>query len=544
MTIHEATCPNYNNNHIQLSCDGVRENKSSNTSIDVYSWRFTNCKHIYPHRLVRPVGGYQIDHKKQLSEVIKDISNNNLRIMQFIADKLKRSCANDYMSHSSWFPCEYCFAKGIKIDVNNNTVAKKKNEQQLAIIDGNINQCESEPNAPETALKIENLLAMKNELKKSLNALKRKSHILWPASTMEAENRTRNSILNIVNEIENGQPLTIDQRKGIKGRSVLLDVPNFNFVYDSPAEYLHLVCLGVIKRLTELTFACGNKRRRITTRKLSPTSAFDKLMLDIKVVKEFSRRARKLDLSVFKGQEYRNLLIVFFPLVLECIEPDAKERSLWLLLAYMIRSSILPSNEYSEISLPLVQECCKKFYHIFEELFGAFNCTYNLHVLLSHLTEIRTHGPLTDTSAFKFESFYGELRRSYVPGTSSTLKQSMKKVFLKRSISKHLCQNNITISNYNTSMECNNLVYVYENKKYQIYLISDIEENFLSCYKVGQYPACFKETPNIDWSKVGVYRKGGVSSEIVEIEKSKIAGKVLNVGKYIITCPTNVLNEK
>lgn len=72
---------------------------------------------------------------------------------------------------------------------------------------------------------------------------------------MHALNRTRASILTIVEKIENEERLSLDESMGIIGRSVLLDVPQFNFVYDVPAEYMHCGCLGVIKRLVELCFA-------------------------------------------------------------------------------------------------------------------------------------------------------------------------------------------------------------------------------------------------------------------------------------------------
>lgn len=267
-------------------------------------------------------------------------------------------------------------------------------------------------------------------------------------------------------------------------------------------------------------------------------------MMATKVFKEFSRRARSLDLSVFKAQELRNLALFFFPLIVNCIETGEKERILWLNLAYMLRSSVIPSSEYSSINIQDVNNCCETFYVIFDEIFGPKNCTYNLHVLCCHLTEIRTHGPLTETSAFKFESFYGEMRRSFVPGTVSPLKQIMKNILIKRALKKHVCTNNIFISNYETPMERNNLVYTYERNEYKIYQVSDIQDNTIMCNKVGQYLVNFDETPNLDWSTVGVFKKGGVSSDVTTIHSSQVCGKVLIVDQYLITCPTNVLNEQ
>lgn len=210
----------------------------------------------------------------------------------------------------------------------------------------------------------------------------------------------------------------------------------------------------------------------------------------------------------------------------------------------MLRSAVLPTEEFNAVHLPDVYDCCSNFYKLFELLFGKVNCSYNLHLICCHLLEIRTHGPLTETSAFKFETFYGEMRRSFVPGTPSTTKQILKNVMLKRRLRKHQCNNNIFISNYETSLESNNIIYTYSRKEYKIYEIADINGENVTCHKIGKYPAVFQETPNLNWSTVGVFRRGGVSSEETILQTSDICGKVLNVDKFLITCPINVLNEK
>lgn len=516
-------------------------------SLDVYSFKIQKCKNIYPYKIIRPLNKEYVNQRRHFREALSEIARNHLRIMQFIGDNPKRSWAKFCQCHSSWYACDYCFAKGIKIEISDNVRARNKIAIQINSVQEQINVCQRDPNNPENIVELNNLFALKEQLQKSMNSLKRKSHILWPYSTMGSEHRSRQSILDIIERIERDEPLTIDERKGVLGRSPLLDVPDFNFVYDSPAEYLHLACLGVIKRLLELTFSFsgGVKRSRVTKRPLSSTGDFNKLMLCTKVTREFPRRARKLDLAVFKGQEYRNIVLFFFPLVLECIEPSEKERTVWLSLVFMLRSAVIPTSEFDSISLDIVRECCDNFYKLFEQLFGPINCTISLHVLCCHLLEIRTHGPLTETSAFKFETFYGELRRSFVPRTNSPLKQILKNTLLRRILSKHQCKNNIYITNYNTPLESNNLIYCYEEKEYNIYEVTDINEanNEVTCVKVGKYPVHFPETPNLNWSKVGVFRKGGVTSDTTEIQTSKISGKVLHVGKYLVTCPINVLLE-
>ena len=79
---------------------------------------------------------------------------------------------------------------------------------------------------------------------------------------------------------------------------------------------MHLICLGGVKRLLECCFTVGESSPRITKSKLIDPSKFNDLMKDVKVFHEFSQRARKLDLSVMKAQEMRNILLCVFLLCL------------------------------------------------------------------------------------------------------------------------------------------------------------------------------------------------------------------------------------
>ena len=93
----------------------------------------------------------------------------------------------------------------------------------------------------------------------------------------------------------------------------------------------------------------------------------------------------------------------------------------------MVRACIVPNNEFVNIGNDTIKAISNNMYDLYEKLFGKTNCTYSIHVVCSHLLQIRG-----ETSAFKFESFYGELRRSFVSGTPSTLKQMLQTVYLRR----------------------------------------------------------------------------------------------------------------
>ena len=212
----------------------------------------------------------------------------------------------------------------------------------------------------------------------------------------------------------------------------------------------------------------------------------------------------------------------------------------------MIRSCVLPSAEFQPIDLQDIEEASKQFYTLYEQLFGMNKCSYNTHIVGSHLIEMRVHGPLTLTSAFGFESFYGEMRQAFTPGTQSPLKQIFEKILIKRGLSFHQCQNTIYYSERDTPLECNSLIYRWEANTHAMYKIIEVQQDSLICHKQGRFNFNFRETSelHLNWSQVGVYKKGGIMDDITVVPKNEVSGKVLSVGEYLITCPTNILHEK
>lgn len=512
----------------------MSESKSTLISIDVYSSKFPYCKSIFPHKLVRPLKRFPVDNILQLSNFLNDIVENNQKIDHFIADNLKRANCKNTLNHSSNFPCEYCFAKGVRFYPK---VTKQKNtENSLKSIRGKLKELKD---------KDIDIAHIENELDKTEKKMyKKTSYTVWPSSTMHGEPRTQEKIESIANRLDNGEDLTPEECMGVLGRSPLMDLDNFDIVLDCPTEYLHSSCLGVNKRLICLTFSVGENRQRVTTRKLSNPALFNALMQKIKVVREFSRRVRDLDFSVLKGQEFRNIILFFFPLVIKCIQEKEPEIKLWLLYVYMIRSCIVPEKEFKNIDLEKVENACEQFYKLYEKLFGQCNCSYNTHIVCCHLLEMRHHGPLTFTSAFPFESFYGEIRKSFVPGTPCTLKQILKKILLKRILTHHTCENSIFYSAQESPMENNTLIYCYKDLTHKFYKIREVRAQYVLCTEIGKKQKKFKELPSYDFSKVGIYGKGLESDQIVKIYQKDIHGKVLKIDDLLITCPNNILREK
>ena len=507
--------------------------------------KFGGCKDIFPIRIVRPLNKYPIENQLQFAAVLNDVIENNLTIEAVVADNPKRAFIRNSLQFSGKNGCEYCFQTGVPFRNKNSqetvcivhTIMKQKKE-----IKAKIDSLDKDSDSDQIK-SLENIYKHLNEAESMAKKKRQTSHIVWPANTRDGEQRTKEKILDIVEQMESGIELTQPEKKGIKGRSLLLNIEHFDFVISLPTEYMHLICLGVVKRLLEISFNVGESRPRANnSRPISPAQ-FNESMKDVKVFHEFSRRARKLDLAVMKAQEMRNIVLFFFSLITEGMT-DEKEVKLWEMLAFAVRACILPENEYANVNIEHIKYCMKNFYVLYQQLFGAQNCTYSIHVFCSHLMKMRKAGPLTQTSAFKFEAFYAELRRAFQPGTVSVLKQMFQTIFLKRMLGNHVCEETIYYREKDTALECNSLIYTYEDNTHVIYKIQSLENDGYICNQMGNHPVNMPCTNMLNWSSVGVYRKGGLSSENVLLKKEEIAGKVIKIKNLLITCPVNILREK
>ena len=290
--------------NMQLSYDGVQESKSSAISLDTYSVKFDKCRNIYPIKIIKPYNRFKFNEQVHLKSVVNDLNNNYFIINDVICDNPKRSVMRHALCHSSLYACEYCESSAVSY-VNEKVVRRV----ELSLSKINVQKVQIEN-------RIENLydvldqdqINLLSELKDELTLkesqekkLLKKKHLVWPSQTLHGQPRDLNTIKDISRAISTGrnsdeesEELCRDERKGIVGPSVFLNQANFNMINNIPAEYMHLACLGIVRRLLELTFKVGENRERTIKRKLCQPSYYNQFMSSVRVLHEFSRRGRHL----------------------------------------------------------------------------------------------------------------------------------------------------------------------------------------------------------------------------------------------------------
>ncbi len=459
-----------------LSLDGVPESKSGGVSIDVLSIKYENCRNVFTVAIMQPARkGLGLTEEIVLEPVLSRLAETHLSVRRIIADAPKRANLRGLKQHSSKFGCPYCKAK--------------------------------------------------------------KEGKSFPSSTMTAEPRTDAELREVAERISLSPPSLQeqDQFAGVKKLSPLRCLP-IDLVNDIPAEVMHLVNLGIVRRILTLCYrGTGGKAKDVDFKRAS-TDELNVMYMRSKSLSAFSRNPREFDVGTFKAEEYRNMLLVYWPAVKKSLPAEAVKS--WLLLVYVIRAYLLPMDKFREMQdADDLKEKCGMWYKTFESDFGARNCVYNAH-LIWHLDSVHRHGPLDITSAVDYESHYNLLKRSYRKGTASTGAQALVNLLLALETG-HSCVSTPMLSMKNTPHTDDTLVYLRSG---QIIRLTSLNRPTAKGVPVSVM-AGYVPYPGFDFSDVLVFKLSRAVRDHneVEVPLSEIAGQAVICEEFVSVVTWNML---
>lgn len=176
-----------------------------------------------------------------------------------------------------------------------------------------------------------------------------------------------------------------------------------------PMDYMHLVCLGVMKRLLTKYWVSGKPSpSKLCVRYRLEVSA-DLLRLQDSTPTDFTRKPRSLqELDYWKATEHRNFLVYFGPVVLKGhLESKFYRHFLKLSCAVTIPASPKLGMERCGDAERLLRE----FVMEAGALYGKGIYVYNVHSLVHLAQDVRKFGSLDSFSAFPFENFLGQMKK-------------------------------------------------------------------------------------------------------------------------------------
>lgn len=199
---------------------------------------------------------------------------------------------------------------------------------------------------------------------------------------------------------------------------------NIGLVSNFPIDYMHCICLGVVRKLLN-TWISGPLKTRLQSRSVSLISE-SLVSLKKYLPYEFSRKSRSLtDLQRWKATEFRLFLLYVGPIVLVSIMDHAMYEN-FLLLHFAI-SILVSSSHIARLGLELPDNLLQMFISHCGQLYGTQFLVYNVHILYHLVADVRCYGALDNFSAFPFENCLGKLKQM-VKSPSKPLEQVYRRV--------------------------------------------------------------------------------------------------------------------
>ncbi len=440
---------------IDVSVDGVPESRSSGLSIDVLCVRFTDCRNLYCVAILQP-------WQKKLAGKDALILEPFLRDLPQSGLRVRRILAD----------------------------APKRAPLQGLKSHAATSAC------PYCAAK--------------------KVNGKYPSSTAGEPLRSDGELRRKAAAAEDG----VSNDDGVKGRGLAADIPGIDLIMDIPSEVMHLGFLGVVRKMLKLMYLPKPGQPRHDVRHMpADDGQFNAYLRDQKAFTNFSRCTRPFDRANYKSEEYRNLILCYWPIVMDTAPAGTVKA--WLLTMYILRAVSLPDALYVPLK-EKVKAALGQWYVEYERAFKAENCTYNTHVF-HHIDLVRDLGPLWETSATASEDFYAILKKNYREGTTATGSQALMNTNLARMCGHH-CERPRLVTQTATSRLEDRYVYTNDGR---VMKITNLSKDEVRAYHVPVYPVAGLLT-GVDLSEVLVFSVDCGRIEPVEysLRPAEITGKV------------------
>nr|CAI5843570.1 unnamed protein product [Callosobruchus analis] len=211
-----------------------------------------------------------------------------------------------------------------------------------------------------------------------------------------------------------------EQENHHTGTSVLENLPGLDMIKSFPLDYMHLLCLGVVKKLILNLWLSGKPPYKFS---YSQTEQISSRHSNFKnqVPHEFSRKPRLLsDVKRWKATEFRLFLFYTGPVALkELVNPEIYQNFICLHVASIFLSK--------GVNLKYANELLLYFVQTFMTIYGHDQVSHNIHNLLHIAEDAEKFGNIERFSAFPFENNMLFLKRMLRKG-DRPLQQIVKRI--------------------------------------------------------------------------------------------------------------------
>jgi len=205
------------------------------------------------------------------------------------------------------------------------------------------------------------------------------------------------------------------------GPTLLIDIPNFDIVLSTPFDYMHLVCIGVTKKLISFWVSSGSHKHNLAL----PYGLIEALEIKLNrltkfIPDNFQRRPNEnsrvhplRDIKRWKANELRQCLLYTGMVIFQnIVSKDMYSNFITLTVAIRILLTPNASTEYIDYANSLLES----FIMSFINLYGEQYVSHNIHALVHLSDDTKRFGSLDNISAFPFENFMQPIKKDIRSG--------------------------------------------------------------------------------------------------------------------------------
>lgn len=202
------------------------------------------------------------------------------------------------------------------------------------------------------------------------------------------------------------------------GTSPLLRIIGLGLISFIPLDYMHLCCLGIMKKIlqfilkgTRVEDACNN----IKLSKDQVISINQKMKIIKKwICSDFARIPNDLNnLNTFKATEFRQIMLYTGPYLFKDIVSIPVYNNFLIFHVIMrilsCKTTVYTQNEYAD-------SLSKHFVKTFCLIYGRGNVSYNVHSLIHLSQDAKKYGVLDNFSSFPYENYLQHIKKIVQPG--------------------------------------------------------------------------------------------------------------------------------
>ncbi len=462
---------------LDLSSDGVELSRSGSKQLHVVSVRIKGCNTPYPWQVWQFQPGSHPSIEEIFNPVVEDVTKTRCSVRRICADGLEVQSIRGMKSCNGFHSCGLCNQRGTK--AGSKSVYYPLNEK-----------CSRRTH--------QDFVSLFND------------HMEW----FLLENMKK----------------TEDLRMGVNKKSPLLNLQDFDIINQIPLDSMHLIHLGITKKMWERIFETGSKVFHNAARRMQVQRRWNAMFTETKLPFELKHKTQPVNIARMKASELQTLdMLAFAAMALQLEGPEMLRKAMFT-YCFLVRALYIDNVTFTRLEQYIdMDKLLLTFLKSYQAVFGKEAFSHNIHHFSHVLETRRKHGPMYWYNTAPFESMYGQFQ--YESNTNNVPKQILQN-YLTFTQHEHKCyvEKNFRFKAQASEKTDDSIVYIRD----AFYRVEDINDPHLVIRKIKTRALDTSAVVKLPWRLLGVrHYVEETSLEHVTVHKDDVKAKGIKCGDLI-----------